>query len=635
MKKLLLSLLTVAGLSSANAQIIWQEDFEATAGTAIPATFTQTTNATDGGWLSGTSATLSSQSFPFLAHTRFVASNDDQCNCDKSNDLLKTPSFSTVGYNSGVYIQYDVVFAGATYQGATETAEIQYSLNGGTTWTQLTTIAGSNSNAWITKAFLLPAALLGQNDVRLAFKYNDGAGWLFGMGLDNIKVLVPPAKDAGVTNAFSRKYINNTPIFSATVTNWGNTALNSVTLNYQVGANPPVSQNFTLTPALNYTESKAVSFNAATLTPGAYNDLKIWVSDVNASGPDANLSNDSTLFNAYSIYVANQTVSRNALIEEFTSSTCGPCASLNVSFDPLLNANNPNTGSRVNVVKYQMNWPAPGNDPSYNADGATRRNFYGVSGIPDAYANGRTNMQSHNQAEIDAAIAEPAFAEMTATIAKSGNTFTANLSITPQLSVSSDSRLAVYQAFIQDHYTYPGASTSQKEYYHPMRKMLPNGNGKMLSTLSNGVAITSNDSYTFNNPVTTPTQNSYDLWNNGFGKLEYVAFVQDTVTGDVLQSVSAYTPLGLVELGENQTIGVYPNPANQFTAVAINLNSASDVSLAIYDMSGRTIYKKDNAQIPSGHQEIIINTTSFPSGTYSVVIKTTKGELKEKLIVQH
>ena len=635
MKKLLFSLLAIVGISNVNAQIIWQENFETTTGTSLPAGFTQTTLATDGGWKSGTSTTLSSSSFPFLDHTRFVATNDDACNCDKSNDVIKTPAFSTVGYSSGVYLQYEVVFAGGTYQGATETAEIQYSLNGGTTWTQLTTIAGTNNNAWTTKAFLLPAALLGQNSVQLAFKYNDGGGWLFAMGLDNIKVLIPPAKDAGVTNAFSRKYIDNAPVFSATVSNWGSSALSSVTLNYQIGANPPVSQNFPISPALNYTESKSVSFNPASLTPGNYSNLKIWVSDVNGTGADANLSNDTSTFNTYSIYVANSTVTRNALIEEFTSSTCPPCASLNTTFDPLLNSNNPNTGSRVNVVKYQMNWPSPGNDPSYNADGTARRGFYGVSGIPDAYANGRTRMANHDQAEIDAAKNEPAFADMTATIVKSGNQFTANLSITPKLSVPSDCRLAVYQAFLQDHYTYPGASTSQKEYYHAMRKMLPNGMGKMLSSISNGTAITSNDSYTFNAPVGTPTQNSYDLWNNGLMKLEYVAFVQDTVTGDVLQSVSASSPLGLVELGENQTIGVYPNPANQFTAVAINLNSESTASLAIYDMSGRVIYKKDETKIASGHQEIAINTTNFPSGTYSIVIKTSKGELKEKLIVQH
>lgn len=628
-------MLTIVGFSSANAQVLFQENFESTAGTAIPGTFTQSTLATDGGWKSGTAATLSSSNFPFIEHTRFIATNDDACNCDKSNDVVRTPSFSTTGYSSGVYLQYDVVFAGGTYQGATETAEIQYSLNAGATWTQLTTITGSTNNGWSTKAFLLPAAVLGQNDVRLAFKYNDGGGWLFAMALDNIKVLVPPAKDAGVTNAFSRKYINNAPVFSATVSNWGSTALSSVTLNYQIGANPPVSQNFPISPALNYTESKSVSFNAASLTPGNYSNLKIWVSDVNGTGPDANLSNDTSTFNTYTIYVANSTVSRNALIEEFTSSTCAPCASLNVTFDPLLNSNNPNTGSRVNVVKYQMNWPSPGNDPSYNADGATRRGFYGVSGIPDAYANGRTRMSNHDQAEIDAAKNEPAFADMTATIVKSGNQFTANLSITPKLSVPSDSRLAVYQAFLQDHYTYPGASTSQKEYHHAMRKMLPNGNGKMLSSLSNGVAITSNDNYTFNAPVGTPTQNSYDLWNNGFAKLEYVAFVQDTVTGDVLQSVSASTPLGMVELSENQSIGVYPNPANQFTAVAINLNSESTVSLAIFDISGRVIYKKDETKIPSGHQEIAINTSNFPSGTYSIVIKTPKGDMKEKLVVTH
>ncbi len=634
MKKVLLSLFAMASFAAANAQIIWQENFETTVGTALPAGFTQTTAATDGGWLSGTASTLSSSSFTMSEHSRFIATNDDACNCIKLNDLVKSPTMNLSSYASGVYLQYDLVFAGGTYQGATETAEIQYSTNGGSTWTLLAPITGTSTTGWVTRAIAVPAACLGQADVKFAFKYSDGGGYLFAMALDNIKVLVPPTKDAGVTNAFTRKYISNAPVFNAVVTNWGLGAMNSATVNYQVGASAPVSQNFTFTPALNYTDSKSIAFNPASLTAGNYSNLKIWVSDVNGTGADANQTNDTSNFTSYSYYVANSTVARNALIEEFTSSTCGPCASLNVSFDPLLNANTPNTGSRVNVIKYQMNWPNPGNDPSYNNDGLTRRNFYGVSGIPQAITNGRTEMSSHSQGEIDTAKLDNAFATMTATLTKSGNVFTANLSVTPTLSVPTDSRLAVYQVLMQDQYNYPGASTSQKNYYHAMRKMMPNGGGKMLASLANGTAITSNDSYTFNAPVGTPAQMSYDLW-NGFGKMEYVAFVQDTVTGDVLQSVSANIALGLVELGENQSIGLYPNPANDFSVVAVKFNSSTKVSMAIYDVTGKVVYKKEEATIPAGQQEIKINTSNLPTGTYSVVVKTPQGDLKEKLMVKH
>src|SRR5690606_34651158 len=85
---------------------------------------------------------------------------------------------------------------------------------------------------------------------------------------------------------------------------------------------------------------------------------------------------------------------KNCLIEEFTSSTCPPCAGMNAWLDPLLNgrnANKPNSG--LVVVKYQMNFPSPGSDASYNAHGQSRASHYiaGMSswGIPLHFTNGK------------------------------------------------------------------------------------------------------------------------------------------------------------------------------------------------------------------------------------------------------
>ena len=50
---------------------------------------------------------------------------------------------------------------------------------------------------------------------------------------------------------------------------------------------------------------------------------------------------------------------RNILLERFTSSTCGPCATANPALDAFLLATDPN---RLSSVSYHMNWPAPGNE---------------------------------------------------------------------------------------------------------------------------------------------------------------------------------------------------------------------------------------------------------------------------------
>jgi hypothetical protein len=57
--------------------------------------------------------------------------------------------------------------------------------------------------------------------------------------------------------------------------------------------------------------------------------------------------------------------------------------------------------------------------------------------------------------------------------------------------------------------------------------------------------------------------------------------------------------------------------------------------MAIYDVTGKVVYKVAETTIPAGQQEIKINTSNLPSGTYSVVVKTAQGDLKEKLMVKH
>ncbi|MBK8983055.1 MAG: hypothetical protein IPM38_12190 [Ignavibacteria bacterium] len=73
---------------------------------------------------------------------------------------------------------------------------------------------------------------------------------------------------------------------------------------------------------------------------------------------------------------------RKVIIERFTSSTCGPCASNNPNLEAFLSTADP---SKVKSISYHMNWPAPGNDPMYlinPGDNNTRRTNYGINAIP-------------------------------------------------------------------------------------------------------------------------------------------------------------------------------------------------------------------------------------------------------------
>ena len=73
------------GLSTLKAQTVLQEDFET--GT-LPAKWTQSSNATDGGCQISDPGTLSSKYWPIASNgsDQSAATNDDACNCNKMED---------------------------------------------------------------------------------------------------------------------------------------------------------------------------------------------------------------------------------------------------------------------------------------------------------------------------------------------------------------------------------------------------------------------------------------------------------------------------------------------------------------------------------------------------------------------
>ena len=87
------------GLSFLKAQTVLQEDFEA--GT-LPANWSKSSNATDGGWQINNPGALSSQYWPIASNGsgQIAATNDDACNCNKREDYLISPTLDFSGLSS-------------------------------------------------------------------------------------------------------------------------------------------------------------------------------------------------------------------------------------------------------------------------------------------------------------------------------------------------------------------------------------------------------------------------------------------------------------------------------------------------------------------------------------------------------
>ncbi|HRD52242.1 MAG TPA: Omp28-related outer membrane protein, partial [Flavobacteriales bacterium] len=357
--------------------------------------------------------------------------------------------------------------------------------------------------------------------------------------------------------------------------------------------------------------------------------INVWASAPNG-GTDGNLLNDMISVN---VNVASQSVQRVVLIEEFTSSTCAPCASFNNTFDPLLTSLNTNTGSsNIAAVKYQMNWPSPGTDPSYNPDGVTRRQYYGVSGIPDVFLNGRdpANAYTNNATNLNNEAAIPAFCSINLNATYAGNTLTVSGTVTPHAAFPGSYKLHIAAV---ESYTYNGGTTSQSQYKHAQRKMLPNGSGITLTSLQDGVAQTFNQSYTFTQGGVA--QGNYNLWGQ-LANVKVVAFVQNSTTKEVLQAAFvSQLSVGIDEVNAlDRHLTLFPNPTDGQMSLSFDLPSATNVSFTVLNLVGEQVMSSTRG-FGSGEQRHNLDLSALANGSYLVQVTADGLTATRKVTVSH
>lgn len=352
--------------------------------------------------------------------------------------------------------------------------------------------------------------------------------------------------------------------------------------------------------------------------------LKIWLTD------DLN-NHDIKTLNMVDIdfLVARTTVPQLPLVEEFTSSTCGPCASFNSTFDPFLASINANeNGGQVAAVKYQMNWPSPDNDPSYNSDGNGRRTFYAVSGIPKSFLNG-TATSTFNQSVIDAASAESAF-KLVPYFYMSGDTVKATCTATSYTSIATSLKLQM--ALTEDYYSYTGGTTSQTTFHYVMRKMLNNYVGTIISNIHEDTTYISNKNFkvTFD----TVTQNSFNIWGTSAG-FTLVAWIQNTSTKEVYQAAFANTPSAqnMKENITNNSLEVFPNPAQESFTIKLTLNEIAEVTYTLTDVTGKMVQQPIVKELPAGRHVLQTSTEGLLAGVYFCTINANGQSFTERVMV--
>ncbi len=251
--------LCICGLS---AQILFEENFETP---GLPAGWSIQTKASDGGWLVGTPNALSTQSFgiPSNGSQRIVATNDDKCDCDKSEDYLITPAIDLSNAANPVF-KADLLFGRKTYQSATEAGTVEVSEDK-INWTVVHTFPGHTG--WASVVVDL-SAMAGKSAVYVAVRYNDGGGWLYGMAIDNVVIEEPRSLDAAMTNVVARSFGEENVDFPirGTLLNNGVTPITELEISYTLNGADPVSGTLS-------------GLNIAPFANFEFEHPKIWVPD--------------------------------------------------------------------------------------------------------------------------------------------------------------------------------------------------------------------------------------------------------------------------------------------------------------------------------------------------------------------
>ncbi|RMA57759.1 S8 family serine peptidase [Ulvibacter antarcticus] len=175
-----------AVITPVTTNIIFSEDFENS-----PFDFTTSGNSGSDVFQFGGNGNLTSSYWSTTGNSsNFAFSNDDACNCDKANDLLTTTAFSLVGNYTSATLTFDHAFADIS----TEVGDVLISTGGAfTSILNLTNTSVDNGGSvyttpWVNNNTINLTTYIGQANVRIQFRYNDGATWLYGMAVDNVVV---------------------------------------------------------------------------------------------------------------------------------------------------------------------------------------------------------------------------------------------------------------------------------------------------------------------------------------------------------------------------------------------------------------------------------------------------------------
>jgi len=316
---------------------------------------------------------------------------------------------------------------------------------------------------------------VGQSDFQFCFVVDGNLNGISYWYLDDVKLFVPLDIDAEMIEITTNNSVYNAAEVTGTIKNVGVSTITELEIKWHV----PTGELYTTTFSdISIGSAESYDFVCEDLffyPPGDY-ELEVWISKLNGTddmNPDDNsATKEITVVESLNVY-------RFPFFEEFTSSTCPPCAGFNNGFVPWCSDHE----GEITLLKYQMSWPVPG-DPYYTAEGGVRRTYYGVNTVPDLFGNGgdvSTSVPAVNNF-FNQASQLPGYISIAGAYSLTGTVMDINANILPYQDFSN---LTLYVAVFEYETTQNTGSNGETEFENVMMKMVPNASGSAVN-LNNG-----------------------------------------------------------------------------------------------------------------------------------------------------
>ncbi len=231
----------------------------------------------------------------------------------------------------------------------------------------------------------------------------------------------------------------------------------------------------------------------------------------------------SVSFTLTSVGVASRVV----LIEEFTNTSCIPCAEASPIIDGLLEELG---GGQLLAIKYHTGFPGA-TDPFYlhnRSDNDARLDYYGVLGIPDVFVDGILGPPSLDsdrvRQDVETRLATPPAFSIESDYEITGGQYSVTATVLG-LDDPGTGDYVIHFALVESgvHFDDPPGANGETDFEMIMRKMLPDADGETFAY--------SEDAMIFEREVALNP-----AWNTN--NIETIVFIQSQGTREILQARS-------------------------------------------------------------------------------------------------